>query len=323
MNYFIVILFYSFFLIADETVHFTATSTAQGILYNEVKSATYLNHRRTHINDHPFNALYSKYNIEFDTLIATKYPTMTFYIGEDETLLTSSVDNNCTVPFNLPNSVKGIDITPACRAHDYCYMNNSRFSVDLNASFEKCNEDFYQDLLKMCEKRFFPLEENNSNEDCEECNAHLLESAIGSTFSFIDSIEQTYAQMSRSFHRSGCETDMYLISQSVGVAGYSTFLASQERAAQFTLDLVRIARAKPEFESDIEEITGVSLKEMVHGYVNYCFSIKAKGFGEGYEDKTLATYAGDVYEGFEVEKDLGNYSACSDENKILIESFIE
>lgn len=326
MKLLLILLPFSLLALADETVHFSLLSTLQGEHYNKVKSATNVNHQRTHIRNHSFNSFYRKYQMEFDTLVATKYPTMTFYIGEKETLFTSSVDNNCTVPFNLPNRVKGIDITPACRAHDYCYMNNNRFSTNLDKSFEQCNEDFYQSLLQMCKERYITQaekDEASKNKDCEECNHQLESQATGNTFNFVESVEETYAQMSRSFHRSGCETDMYLINQSVKTAGYSTFLHSQERAAQFTVDLAKLAKNKPDFAKDLLASTGVSLQEMVHGYINYCFNIHYKGYGEDYSERQLASFGGDVVPDYEVEKDLGNFQACNKENKVLVQDFVK
>jgi hypothetical protein len=303
---------------ADETIHFTKLGTFQGQIYNGLKGATYKNHKRTHIQEHPYNEFYSKYTLDIDTLIATKYPTMTFYKKDpvSDTVLTSSVDNNCSMPFNIANEVKGIDITPVCRAHDYCYMSNDPYSTDLKAAFDKCNKEMHDGLKGMCDEKF-------TNEDvvCEDCEAQKELAATNNSFESLNPISDMYADLRTSFHNSGCRTDMYLIAQSVGVIGYEVFLNSQERAAQFTLDLVKLAIKHKGFAKDLNEVTGVDLDTMINGYINYCFSIVHKGYGEGYSEKKLSSFAGHAYKGYEVEKDLGNYSACNEENRNFIISY--
>jgi len=307
---------------ADETVHFTFLSSLQAEHYNKTKGAKSINHKRTNISDHAFNHFYKKYTLDIDTLIATKYPTMTFYINDQgETKLSSSVDNNCSMPMSIKNNVKGIDITPACRAHDYCYMSNNRFSINIEKSYETCNENFRKDLLALCEKRF----KSTGEKDCDNCDAHKEESATNNSFSIISTMEDSVSAMRRSFHHSGCRSSMSIIEKSVSLSAYNVFLNSQERAAQLTLDLLKLANKNKNknFYQDLKTITSVNLKEMAQAHVNYCFSIVQLGLGGDYKSKSLAQYDGEVYQGFKVENDLGKFNACNEENKKIVSQFLD
>ncbi len=60
-------------------------------------------------------------------------------------------DDNCSV---IRDQMGGVDISEACRSHDYCYrrLSSPAGSDEAKADFQKCNVVFGEDIVRICEQ---------------------------------------------------------------------------------------------------------------------------------------------------------------------------
>jgi len=60
-------------------------------------------------------------------------------------------DDNCTV---IKDSIDGVDISEACRTHDYCYRNVAALANDskFRARFAECNLKFKENMVALCKE---------------------------------------------------------------------------------------------------------------------------------------------------------------------------
>ncbi len=60
-------------------------------------------------------------------------------------------DDNCSV---IRDTMSGVDISEACRNHDYCYrrLSSPAGSDAAKADFQKCNVVFGKEIVKICEQ---------------------------------------------------------------------------------------------------------------------------------------------------------------------------
>lgn len=111
-----------------------------------------------------FRKHYSELNLSveqrlsFDILKAMlpSYPLAVVTRGK----LIFKTDDNCTI---VPDHINKVDVSEACRNHDYCYRGLSPFQTDESDQeyFRYCNQQFYNQMIQICktQQRDCPMSE--------------------------------------------------------------------------------------------------------------------------------------------------------------------